>query len=63
MHNHDHGPHDAAPNEIHHDELDDFQRRALFVAQLQVMPEDWRRVRMSWRDVGRVVRDELFSAA
>lgn len=54
----DNGLYDAA-----HGELDEFQRHALFVAQLQVMPEDWRRVKMSWRDVGRVVRDELFPAA
>ena len=37
------GLYDAA-----HGELDEFQRHALFVAQLQVMPEDWRRVKMSW---------------
>lgn len=44
-------------------DLDEFQRRALFVAQLQTMPDDWARVKVSWRDVGRVVREELFSAA
>lgn len=39
--------------------LSDDQRHALFVAQLQVLPDDWSRVKGSWRDFGRVLRSEL----
>lgn len=39
--------------------LTDYQRHALFVGQLHVLPDDWSRAKGSWRDFGRVLRSEL----
>ncbi|MFD5868427.1 hypothetical protein ACFWGD_07430 [Corynebacterium sp. NPDC060344] len=44
-------------------ELSDGQRHALFVAQLQVLPDDWARTKGSWREFGRVLRDEFSAPA
>ena len=50
------GPDGVSPS------LTDDQRHALFVAQLQVLPDDWSRAKASWttwRDFGRALRAEL----
>ncbi|MFC3849189.1 hypothetical protein ACFORJ_03260 [Corynebacterium hansenii] len=39
--------------------LNDDQRHALFVAQLQVLPDDWSRTKSSWLEFGRVLRAEF----
>lgn len=43
--------------------LTDDQRHALFVAQLQVLPDDWSRAKGSWREFGRTLRAEFADRA
>lgn len=43
--------------------LTDEQRHALFVAQLQVLPDDWSRAKCSWREFGRTLRAEFSELA